>query len=105
MSNHGNYYYNDIPFKIKNVGTTYQRLIDAMLSKKIWKKLEAYIDDMIVKTSKGESNATHVEDIMGSIKNYNTHLNLAKCLFCIQVGKLLGYMLTKRGIEVDLYKI
>lgn len=50
MSNHNNYYYNIMPFRIKNVGTTYQRLMDAVFFKKLRHNLEVYIDGMIVKT-------------------------------------------------------
>lgn len=31
--NHSNYYYNIMTFGLKNVGATYQRLMDAVLSK------------------------------------------------------------------------
>lgn len=81
MSNHGNYYYNAMPFKLKNVETTYQRLKDTMISNKIWYKLDVYIDDMIMKTLKGESHATNLEDILGPIRNSNMCLNPNKCLF------------------------
>lgn len=51
MSNHGKYYCNGIPFKLKNPRATYQRVIDVVFSKEIGRNLEVYIDDMIVKTS------------------------------------------------------
>lgn len=54
MSNHDNYYYNFMPFRIKNVGATYHRLTDAIFSKQIGRNLEVYIDDMIVKTPEGK---------------------------------------------------
>lgn len=31
-------------------------------------------------------------------------LNHAKCSFSVQAGKFVGFMLTKRGIEANLYK-
>lgn len=34
MSNHANYYYNAIPFWFKNAEVTYQRLMDAVFSRK-----------------------------------------------------------------------
>lgn len=50
MSNHNNYYYNIMPFRLKSAGTTYQRLMDAGFFKKLGHNLEVYIDGMIVKT-------------------------------------------------------
>lgn len=53
---------------------------------------------MIVKTSKGKSHATDLEEILGSVEDYNMHLNLSKYSFDMQACKLFGFMLTKRGI-------
>lgn len=52
MSNHGNYY-NVMPFGLKNVGSTYQKLMDVVFSYQIRRNLEVYVNDMIVKTIKG----------------------------------------------------
>lgn len=40
ISNHGNYYYNVMPFGIKNKGITYPRLMDPVLLKYIGHNLE-----------------------------------------------------------------
>lgn len=53
MSNHVNYYYNVIPFGLKNIYTTYKRLMNVLFSKQIGQNLEVYIDDMTLKNSKG----------------------------------------------------
>lgn len=71
MSYHGNHYYNIIPFKLKNVGATYQRFLDAVFSKKIEHNIEVYIDVMIIKTSKEGSHAEDLKDILGSVRSYN----------------------------------
>ena len=51
MSNHGNYYYNVMPFGLKSACATYQRLTYIVFSKQIGNNLEVHINDMIVKTS------------------------------------------------------
>lgn len=53
MSNHTNYFCNVMPFGLKNAGATYKWLMEEISSKKIEHDLEVYIDDKIVKTSKG----------------------------------------------------
>lgn len=47
---------------------------------------------------------TCLEDIQGSLRNYNMRLNRAKCSFGLQVGKFLGFMLTNIGIKENLDK-
>lgn len=49
MTNNSNYYYEVIYFGLKNTDTTYQILVDALLIYQIWRNLEVYIDDMVVK--------------------------------------------------------
>ena len=45
-----NYHYTVMPFKLKNVGATYQRMMTRMFQDKIGYTIEVYIDDMVVKS-------------------------------------------------------
>ena len=45
-----NYCYKVMPFGLKNVGATYQRLMNKVFSEHIRSLMEVYIDDMLVKT-------------------------------------------------------
>ncbi|GAU47407.1 hypothetical protein TSUD_403880 [Trifolium subterraneum] len=84
MSNTCNYHYIIMPFGLKNVGATYQRLMDRVFAHQIGKNLEVYIDDMVVKTtSKGEHHED-LRDILASVRKYNMRLNPVKCSFGVQ---------------------
>lgn len=50
MSNHDNYYYNNMPFGLKNICPTYQRLMGTVILKSIGNNHEVYIIDMIINT-------------------------------------------------------
>ena len=50
MTESGNYYYNVMPFGLKNVGATYQRMMNKVFCNEIDDVLEVYMDDMIVKS-------------------------------------------------------
>ena len=50
MTESGNYYYNVMPFGLKNVGATYQRMMNKVFRGEIGDMLEVYMDDMIVKS-------------------------------------------------------
>ena len=45
-----NYHYKVMPFGLKNVGSTYQRMMTRMLEPLLGKNIEIYIDDMVVKS-------------------------------------------------------
>ena len=42
-----------------------------------------------------------LEETFAVIQSYNRRLNLDKCMFGVQAGKFLGFMLTSRGIEAN----
>lgn len=46
-----------MPFGLKNIGSTYHRLMDVLLTHHIGWNLEVYVDDMIVKTIEGWNHA------------------------------------------------
>ncbi|XP_059669591.1 uncharacterized protein LOC132314788 [Cornus florida] len=57
VTERGTYCYKVMPFGLKNAGATYQRLISKIFTEQIGKTVEAYIDDMVVKSKK---KADHV---------------------------------------------
>ena len=90
-----------MPFGLENAGATYQLMMTRMFQDKIGRTVEAYIDDMVVK-SKWE--VQHIEDLKGVFKvlwQHKLHLNANKCAFGVGAGKFLGYLITNRGIEVN----
>ena len=56
----GNFYYKVMSFGLKNVGSTYQRMVTKMFKKQLERNMEAYIDDMMVKSKAMED---HLKDL------------------------------------------
>jgi hypothetical protein len=104
ITNLGVFCYNVMPFGLKNAGATYQRLMDKVFAEMRGKEVEAYIDDMIVKTKDGEDPSKDLESIFQRLRRYNLRLNPLKCTFGMEAGKFLGFMLTSLGIEANLDK-
>jgi hypothetical protein len=91
----GAYCYTTMTFGLKNAGATYQRAIQACFKKQLNKNVEAYVDDVVVKT---KNSSTLIDD-------YRWKLNLNKCVFGVPSGKLLGFIISQRGIEANPEKI
>ena len=88
------YCYKVMPFGLKNIGATYQRLVNRMFSHQIGSNVEVYVDDMLVK-SKDEAN--HLDDLketFSTLRNYNMKLNHAKCVFAVASGKFFELMVS-----------
>ena len=58
---HGMFCYHVMPFGLKNVGTTYQRLVTKMFRPLLRKTMEVYIDDMLVKSKERPDHAGHLQ--------------------------------------------
>ena len=94
-----------MPFGLKNVGATYQRMITKMFELQLGKNIEIYIDDMVVKSKTESKHFNDLGDIFGILRRDKLRLNTSKCSFGVGLGKFLGYMVTHRGIEVNTDQI
>lgn len=59
---------------------------------------------MIIKKTDGYNHTEDLKDILQSVRRYGTRLIPTKCFFGVQEGKFLGFMLSRRDIEVNLDK-
>ena len=69
------------------------------------KEVEVYVDDMMVKSKMREGHFEALDKFLVRLEKYNLRLNPKKCVFEITSGKLLGHIVSERGIEVDPDKI
>ena len=97
----GNYHYKVMPFGLKNIGSTYQRMMTKMFEAQMGKNIEVYIDDMVVKSKMEFEHIGDLTNIFQILRGHKLCLNVSKCSFGVGSGKFLGYMVTHRGIEVN----
>lgn len=72
-----------------------------MFKDQLGKTMEAYIDDMVVKSKLATNHLANLREVFGILKNHQLHLNASKCTFGVGTGKFLGYMVTHKGIEAN----
>ena len=101
----GNYHYNVIPFGLKNAGSTYQRMMTKMFEAQMGKNIEVYIDDMVVESKIMPEHIGDFTNIFKILRGHKLRLNASKCSFGVGSGKFLGYMMTHRGIKVNLDQV
>ncbi|GFZ00544.1 hypothetical protein Acr_14g0001790 [Actinidia rufa] len=101
ITERGLYCYKVMPFGLKNAGATYQRLVNKMFNAQIGKTMEVYIDDMLVKSLHAQNHIAHLEEAFDILRQHRMMLNPSKCIFGVSFGKFLGFLVTKRGIEVN----
>uniref|UniRef100_A0A2N9G172 Integrase catalytic domain-containing protein n=1 Tax=Fagus sylvatica TaxID=28930 RepID=A0A2N9G172_FAGSY len=105
ITSRGLFCYKAMPFGLKNAGATYQRLVNKMFHNQIGRKVEVYVDNMLIKSKENEDHLADLKETFQSLRAYNMKLNPRKYAFDVSFGKFLEFMVSQRGIEANLDKI
>nr|AAU90115.1 putative polyprotein [Oryza sativa Japonica Group] len=90
---------------LKNAGPTFQRMTRITLSNQIGHNVEAYVDDLVVKTHHQDTLLQDLAETFDSLRSTRVKLNPDKCVFGVPAGKLLDFLVSSRGIEANPEKI
>jgi hypothetical protein len=102
---HGIYCYKVMTFGLKNAGATDQKAIQKCLKTQIGKNVEAYVDDVVLKTTEEDKLIADPTETFANLLEFHWKLNPTKCVFGVPSGLLLGFMVGHRGIEANPVKI
>jgi hypothetical protein len=86
----GMYCYVTMPFGLRNAGATYQRCMQHVFGDHIAQTVEAYVDDIVVKTRKADDLVNDLRIVFGCLRANGVKLNPEKCVFGVPRGMLLG---------------
>jgi hypothetical protein len=99
------FYYTTMSFNLTSAGTMHQRGIQKCLHSQLGHNAEAYMDNMVVKTREDEGLISNLAETFDNLKKFKMKLNPKKCTFGMPSGKLLGYMVSQRGIDPNPDKV
>ena len=86
-----------MPFGLKNVGATYQRVATTLFHDMIHRNVEVYVDGMIVKSRNKVDHLVALQRFFERIMQFKLRLNPKKCTFGVTSGKLLGHIVSEHG--------
>jgi hypothetical protein len=75
------------------------------LHDQIDKNVQVYVDDVVIKTKENKTLIDDLRETFANLRRFWMKLNPAKCTFGVPAGKLLGFLVSSRGIEVNPSKI
>src|SRR5215216_23535 len=101
----GTYCFVRMPFGLKSAGSTFARAVQIGFEPQLHRNIEAYMDDIVVKTKDKSTLIQDMEEIFANLRKINLKLNLEKCVFGVPSGKLLGFFVSHREIEANPDKI
>jgi hypothetical protein len=71
----------------------------------IRRTIEAYVDDIVVKSREANDLVTDLDATFHCLREKNIKLNPKKCVFGVPRGMLLGFIVSERGIKANPEKI
>jgi hypothetical protein len=95
--------YTKMAFRLKNGGATYQMCFH--IEPQIEGNIEAYIDDIVVKSKKARDLLDNLKEAFNNLRKYEMMPNPKKCVFCMSSAKLLGYMVLLWGMDANSKKV
>jgi hypothetical protein len=101
----GLYCYVVMPYGLKNALLTFVRAMSKTFGDLIRDRVEVYVDDIVVKTKRGSTLVEDLTLVFDKLRATRTKLNPDKCIFGVSAGKLLGFLVSHRGIEANPEKI
>jgi hypothetical protein len=101
----GLYCYVVMLYGLKNALPTFVRAMSNTFRDLIRDKVEVYVDDIVVKTKGGSTLVEDLTLVFDKLRATHTKLNPDKFVFGVSAGKLLGFLVSYRGIEANPKKI
>jgi hypothetical protein len=101
----GMFCYITMPFGLRNAGALYQRCMQHIFRDHIGRTMEAYVDDIVIKTRKADGLVNNLRITFDCLRANRVKLNPEKCVFGVSRGMLQGYIVSQRGIEPSPEKV
>jgi hypothetical protein len=100
----GTFTYRKLPFGLKNAGATFQRAMSYAFHD-IKHIVQPYLDDLPAHSLRRADHPNHLRAIFVRCRFYHIRLNPHKCVFCVESGRLLSFIVSRHGIRVDPIKV
>ena len=100
----GNFSYWKMPFSLKNTGATFQQAM-TLIFHDLKMIIEVYLDDLASHSCLRVRHPYHSRLVSERCCHYQIQLNPHKCIFCVNVGRLLGFIVSKEGIRFNPLKV
>jgi ribonuclease HI len=97
----GTFMYAKMPFGLMNAGATFQRAMDIAFVGEKDKFVVIYLDDITVFSRSDVEHRHHLRKVFLKCRKFGISLSPTKSLFAMKEGKLLGHIVSSKGVRID----
>ena len=97
----GTFVYEKMPFNLMNAGATFQWAMDIAFAGERDRFAMIYLDDTMVFSKLDEDHLVYLKHIFSKCRKYGLSLNPKKYVFVVEEGKLMGHIVSEKGICID----
>jgi hypothetical protein len=94
-----------MPEGLCNAGPIFCRMTKAALKDQVGRNIFSYVDDIIVASKEKDLYISGLTETFANMRKTKLKLNLEKCVFDVRRGKVLGCLVSTKGIEASPDKI
>jgi hypothetical protein len=94
-----------MPEGLKNAGSTFSHLTKKVFESQVGSNIFTYVDDIVIASKNKEDHLVDLAKTFANMREARLRLNPEKCVFGVRRGKILGYLVSHRGIEANPTKI
>jgi hypothetical protein len=84
-----------------NLLSPHKRILDSQVGRSAF----TYVDDIVAANKNKEDHLVDLAKTFANMRDARLRLNPKKCVFGVRHGKILGYLVSHRGIEANPTKI
>eukprot|EP00079_Xenopus_tropicalis_P034896 XP_017948667.1 PREDICTED: RNA-directed DNA polymerase homolog [Xenopus tropicalis] len=99
----GHYEYLVMPFGLCNAPAVFQELVNDIFHDLLGQSVVVYLDDILIYSDNLSDHRAHVQEVL--LRLWQNHLYGEKCVFEVSSVHFLGYIISKRGLEMDPAKV
>lgn len=100
------YTYNVLPQGLKTSVGSFSRAMDLILGPEVREFCVNYLDDLAIFTTGDiKKHLEHINTVIGKLKTAGLTCNIEKCKFICTEVKMLGHLITPKGVRTDPEKV
>lgn len=105
VTQNGLYEFLRVPFGLSTAPSTFQRMMEIVLSGLSFEMCLCYLDDVIIYSSNFDQHCERLNKVLSRFRQHHLRVKLSKCIFGAKQVKYLGHLISEQGVRPDPAKV